>query len=295
MYLLHEVDTALERMENGTYGICETCHDPIEQERLAVDPLLRNCIEHLSAAEQRALERDLDLAFQIQQGLLPKNDLRYDGWSAVYHYEPAGAVSGDYCDIIIPDSTDGSLFFFVGDVTGKGVAASILMGHLHAMFRSLLIANLPLGELVARANRIFCEGTTTSHFATLVSGRANAQGEVEVCNAGHPSPLLVRHNGVEPIASTAPPIGLFCSGEFPTSKFTMSTGDSLVLYTDGLTESRSTSQKEYGEERLSALLRAHAASSPRELLGAILHDVHAFRGKASKTDDLAILVLRREV
>jgi sigma-B regulation protein RsbU (phosphoserine phosphatase) len=293
-YLLQEVDAALERMEHGTYGICETCHETIETKRLAVDPLIRNCIDHLSAAEQRALERDLDLAFQIQKGLLPKNNLRHNGWHAAYHYEPAGSVSGDYCDIIIPESSTCSLFFHVGDVTGKGVAASILMGHLHAMFRSLSITDSPLGELVAKANRIFCEGTTASHFATLVSGRANRTGEVEVCNAGHPSPLLIRRNGVHPISSTAVPIGVFCASEFPTVHVTMLPGESLVLYTDGLTEATSGLPQQYGDQRLKALLGGLAGSSPQEIIAACIDDLRSFRAGAAKTDDVTILALQRE-
>lgn len=293
-YLLQEVDTALEKMEQGTYGICETCHDPIEPERLAVDPLIRNCLDHLSAAEQRALERDLDLAFQIQQQLLPKNDIRLDRWNATYHYEPAGSVSGDYCDVIVPGGADGSFFFFVGDVTGKGVGASILMGHLHAMFRSLVMTNLPLCELVARANRIFCEGTTSSHFATLVAGKAWSNGDVEIVNAGHPFPQLVGRNGVRTISSTALPIGLFCSTEYPTTRFTISAGETLVLYTDGLTEARNDLDELYTETRLTKLLNKHSNAPQRELLGMCLHDLHAFRGKAAKTDDLTILVLQRQ-
>lgn len=293
-YLLREVDAALQKMEHGTYGICETCHDPIEPDRLAIDPLIRNCLDHLSSAEQRALERDLDLAFQIQRGLLPKNNLQHNGWHAAYHYEPAGAVSGDYCDIIIPESSICSVYFHIGDVTGKGVAASILMGHLHAMFRSLVIADLPLGDLVARANRIFCEGTTSSHFATLVSGRANTRGEVELCNAGHPSPLVVRHSGIQSISSTAVPIGVFCGSEFPISRISMASGESLVLYTDGLTEATNVSVEQYGEARLKRLLRAHTNSSPQEILTSCIHDLKTFKGGTAKTDDLTILVLQRQ-
>jgi phosphoserine phosphatase RsbU/P len=293
-YLLREVDAALERLEDETYGICETCQDPIEPERLAVDPLLRHCLDHLNASEQRALERDLDLAVEIQRGLLPKNNFQFNDWHTAYHYEPAGTVSGDYCDIIAPENASSPLFFHIGDVTGKGVAASILMGHLHAMFRSLVIANLSLGDMVARANRIFCEGTTASHFATLVSGRTNALGEVELCNAGHPYPLHVRRNGVQPISSTALPIGVFCGGEFPTSRVTVARGESLVFYTDGLTEAVNASGEQYGEERLMQLLGGYASSSPQEIVASVILDVNTFKGSNIKNDDLTILVLQRQ-
>src|SRR5438445_11700963 len=90
--LLQEVDAALERMDAGTYGICESCHETIESERLLLNPLVRNCIDHLSAEETRSLERVLDLAYQIQRALLPRTDVGIDGWDIAYHYEAAGPV-----------------------------------------------------------------------------------------------------------------------------------------------------------------------------------------------------------
>src|SRR5437870_5146064 len=88
--LLHEVDAALERIDQGTYGLCDVCHDPIETERLRADPFVRNCLDHLTRAEQRALEQDLDLAGRIQHVLLPKTQLSLGGWETCYHYEPLG-------------------------------------------------------------------------------------------------------------------------------------------------------------------------------------------------------------
>src|SRR5215472_10168248 len=101
--LLHEVDSALERMDNGSYGQCEECHDPIEQDRLLADPLVRYCLDHLSPSQRAALQRDLDLASQVQRNLLPQESLRAAGWETSYHYAPLGPVSGDYCDLIPSD------------------------------------------------------------------------------------------------------------------------------------------------------------------------------------------------
>src|SRR4051794_39447597 len=80
VHLLQEVDTALQQMDTGSYGLCEVCHDPIEEDRLTADPLLRNCLDHLTPGQRRALEQDLDLASQIQNGLLPKQSLSFAGW-----------------------------------------------------------------------------------------------------------------------------------------------------------------------------------------------------------------------
>jgi phosphoserine phosphatase RsbU/P len=120
--LLREVDSALERMGKGTYGICEECHEPVEADRLMTDPLVCYCLDHLTEPQRAALQRDLDLAAQVQRKLLPLAGLRSGGWETGYHYAPVGPVSGDYCDLI---PCDDQLFFVLGDVSGKGVAASI--------------------------------------------------------------------------------------------------------------------------------------------------------------------------
>jgi sigma-B regulation protein RsbU (phosphoserine phosphatase) len=298
--LLREVDSALERMQAGSFGICETCHDPIENDRLLVDPLCRNCLDHLSPAEQRALERDLDLAFEVQRGLLPKPELAMDGWSVAYHYEPAGPVSGDYCDWIA--GSDGLAHFFVGDVTGKGVAASMLMAQLHAIFRSLAAAVPSPAQLLAKANRIFCEGTLSSYFATVVGGRIAHGGEVEISNAGHCLPLHVRSGrnqgdvvpAVASIPSTGLPLGIFCDTDYNSQKLSLEKGDSLVLYSDGLTEAFNPAREQYGSQRLTRLLEERASLPPQELLAATLNDLKQFRAGAPKTDDLTIMIIRRD-
>src|SRR5713101_5185284 len=119
--LLTDVDAALDRFASGTYGLCQTCHDPIEPDRLLADPLVQFCLDHLTREEQRALENDLTLASRIQRALLPRVDFS-PGWEVRYHYQPAGLVSGDYCDLL--ETPDG-LLFLLGDVSGKGVAASM--------------------------------------------------------------------------------------------------------------------------------------------------------------------------
>src|SRR6202521_2707287 len=190
--LLTAVDAALSRINRGTFGICEACNDTIETERLLADPLVRFCLDHLTSAEQRALESDLSLAARIQRALLQKPGLAPDGWEVRYHYQPAGMVSGDYCDLF---ETDGGLLFMLGDVSGKGVAASMLMSHLHATFRSLAEAGLPLDRMVEDANRIFCESTLAGQFATLVVGRAAHDGLVEFVSAGHLPVLHIHCDG----------------------------------------------------------------------------------------------------
>src|SRR6202049_4018397 len=106
--LLHEVDSALERMAKGSYGLCQECHETIEQDRLLADPLVRYCLDHLTESQRAALQRDRDLASQVQRNLLPQVNLQAGGWDTSYYYAPLGPVSGDYCDLI---PSDGQLFF----------------------------------------------------------------------------------------------------------------------------------------------------------------------------------------
>jgi len=293
--LLEEVDSALARMDNGTYGLCLVCGDPVEADRLAADPLIQNCVDHLTPDQRRALEQDLDLASHIQTALLPENSLRTGGWEIYHHYDPAGPVSGDYCDLLRPGSDSGSLFFFAGDVSGKGVAASILMSQLHAIFRSLADARVSVSELVARANRVFANSTLSMHYATLVCGKAGGSGEVEICNAGHCPPFMIHSGQLSRIQATGLPLGLFASGEFSAQKLQAATGDTLFLYSDGLSEARNHADIEYGEERLVGLLEANHALPPRELAEACLRDLESHLAGAPRTDDLTIMVIRRAV
>ena len=289
--LLREVDSALDRMDKGTYGICEKCHEPVEQERLLADPLVCYCLDHLSDSQRNALQHDLDLAAQVQRNLLPKLNLRAGGWETCYHYAPIGPVSGDYCDLI---PADGHLFFALGDVSGKGVAASMLMTQLHAMFRSLTAASLPLGQIVTHANRILCEGALAGQYATLVCGRAQPDGHVEIHNAGHLPAVVVGQGGVLRIESTGLPLGLFCEAEFSATRLQLDAGDTLFLFTDGLSEARQ-DDDEYGVERVMQLVRQQASRSPSELIAACLDDLNGFTRPGSISDDLTLLAIQRNV
>jgi sigma-B regulation protein RsbU (phosphoserine phosphatase) len=289
--LILEVDAALSRMEAGTYGLCEVCRDTIEADRLIADPLARFCLDHLTPDQQRALESDLGLAAKIQRGLLPEPYLRRGGWEAAYHYEPVGIVSGDYCDLI--PGPGGDFHFILGDVSGKGVAASMLMVHLQAMFRTLIPMGLPLPDLLEHASRVFCESTLPTHFATLVCGRAGDSGEVELCNAGHLPPLHISASGVVQIEPTGLPLGAFCDAQFGSSRIRIDPGQSLVLYSDGLSEARDSGGRMYGSDRVCELARGQRGLPPRDLIRSCLDDLTSFRQGAPPGDDLTIMIIRR--
>jgi sigma-B regulation protein RsbU (phosphoserine phosphatase) len=290
-HLISEIDSALGRLDGGSYGLCETCHDPIEADRLERNPFLRFCLDHLSAAELQAHQQDLDLAMQIQSKLLPPRGVALENWDTHYRYEPVGAVGGDYCELIVLG--DGkSLFFAAGDVAGKGVAASLLMTHLSAIFRSLLSLDLSLADVISRANRLFCESTAAAQYATLVCGRATANG-LELCNAGHCRPLLLRRDLTERFDPTGLPLGLFSSAQYAVRRISLNGGDSLVLYSDGITEAQDPEGNEYGEVRLIRSLRDHFDQGAETMADAVLRDVARFRDTCPPNDDMTLLIVRR--
>jgi phosphoserine phosphatase RsbU/P len=287
--LLREVDSALERMDKGTYGLCEECHEPVEKDRLITDPLVCYCLDHLTQLQRAALQRDLDLAAAVQRNLLPQPNLRIDNWETSYHYSPVGPVSGDYCDLI---PSDGQLFFVLGDVSGKGVAASMLMTQLHALFRSLTALRLPLGQIIAQANRVLCESALVGQYATLVCGQVSATGELEIHNAGHLPVIVCGRAGTLKIESMGFPLGMFCEGEFSVSHLKLETGDTLFIYSDGLSEADGAGE-EYGVDRIARLVQEQNGRQAAELIAACLDDLRAFTGGGPQTDDLTVLAIQR--
>ncbi|HKD05857.1 MAG TPA: SpoIIE family protein phosphatase [Bryobacteraceae bacterium] len=294
--LLAEIDSALQRIDNGSYGICEVCKDTIEADRLQQNPFERFCLDHLDPQQRRAHEKDLQLATQIQSQLLPGRDIKTQIWAAHYRYQPAGIVGGDYCEIV-PSADGASLFFALGDVTGKGVAASLLMAHLSAIFRSLLSLDLPLAEMMVRANRLFCESTPATHYATLVAGRANGSGRgevnVDLCSAGHCRPLVLRRDGTEKVDSTGLPLGLFYDGRYTIRRIALDLRDSLVLYSDGITEAEDPDGDMYGEDRFIGCMRRHEGRDAIAIADGVLSDVARFRRAAPQQDDMTLLLLWR--
>jgi phosphoserine phosphatase RsbU/P len=292
--LLQQVDSALGRLGTEDYARCLVCDEHVEEADLLKNPLLEYCLCDLTPQQQRALEHDLNLARRIQTGLLPNPYLSAAGWEAYYRYEPSGVVSGDYCDLWMRSEEPGTIYFAVGDVSGKGVAASLLMAHLQSAFRSLLEKGVPLSELVERVNRQLLKAGIPTHYATLACGRLSQGGAVEMVNAGHCPPLVVRSHAIDTIGPTGFPVGLLADRPYEVNRFQLSNGDALVLYTDGLTESQRGESEEYGSERLERFLRQWPRRvAPRELVQAIRDDLATFAGETPRNDDLTIMVVQR--
>src|SRR5437773_2653030 len=285
--LLREVSAAIERLDLESYGVCQVCNEMIGQTTINTDPLARACFDCLTPAQIAELGEDLDRAWLIQGESLPKQDFKFNGWEVSYHYKPAGPVSGDFCDLMSTDN--GDLYFLVGDVSGKGVAASLLMSRLHAIFRSLISMGFGVSELVERANHLFADTTMQPYYATLVCGRAQPDGRVEICNAGHCAPLLIKNTVLSPIAATGLPVGMFCQEKYECAEFELNKGDRLLLYTDGLSEARDRAEVEYGDGRIHSLLNQCAELPAASVVRRLLEDVRDFAAGTTIADDLTIM------
>jgi sigma-B regulation protein RsbU (phosphoserine phosphatase) len=236
------------------------------------------------------LQAQLDLARQVQLRLLPDRRCCISDWEVAFSYESAGFVSGDYVDLI-PAGAD-AFYFALGDVSGKGVAASMLMSHLHATLRTLLPSNRTIEEVVTAASSTFCQSALPAQFATLVLGKADRSGNVELVNAGHNPVLLVEGADVEIIAAASLPLGMFCATDFTSVRRSVSAESTLFLYSDGITESTDDTGDEFDLNRLTDTLLQSRNRLPSELVETIQRTIIDFTDGAQPSDDRTMLALR---
>ena len=243
---------------------------------------------------QSTFETELELATRVQRSLLPKPTCCMAGWEISFSYEAARRVSGDYVDLV--QTHPDAYHFILGDVSGKGVAAALLMAHLHATVRMLLASGLSLGQIVRETSSTFCQSSLPAQFVTLVIGEATKAGEVELINAGQTPVLFAREGTTKVLPATEVPLGLFCGLEtVPTStivRLRALRGDMLMLYSDGATETTGVDGSEYGLERLRNLLSCTAHHSPDETIAAVLKDLRSFSPDSALADDRSLLALR---
>ena len=205
-------------------------------------------------------------------------------------------MSGDYVDLATAGPGGRDLYFVFGDVAGKGVAASILMSHLKAVFAGLIAAAPPLDRLMADANRRALRDAPSPATSPPWSPAGSAPTAAgELVNAGHPHPLLLAAGEVRQLPSTGLPVGMFCDARYDVERFGLAPGDALVLYTDGLSEATDPAGEEYGGERPARLLAGRSGASAQALTHALQADVEAFRAGTPQGDDLTLLAIRRKV
>lgn len=248
---------------------------------------------HRDALEKERLEREMELASRIQQEILPDQLPSPPGWSLLGWSRPARHVGGDYYDAI--DVGAGRLLLVLGDVTGKGMPAALLVSTLHSALRLLCDRDLELGGMLARLNTHIGESSASNKFITLFLAELElGTGILRWSNAGHNPPVLLRRDGqVDLLPASGIPLGLMPFGSWEPRETRLEPGDLLCVYSDGITEAASPSEEELGLDRLVTLLGAAATAPLEEVRQAIDTTVADFVGDQPAADDQTVLLLRR--
>jgi phosphoserine phosphatase RsbU/P len=255
---------------------------------------LRNFALSLEAAERRRLDEELALARRIQMALLPSSVPETPGWALHGGNIPSRGVSGDYYEVV--ERADGrEIVLMIADVSGKGMAASLLTVSLQALSTGPIEDGLPPEEICARLSRLLYRRTPPEKYATAFLGVLEpSTGLLRYTNAGHNPPLVVRAAGrVEELAPTGVPLGLLPGARYGAGEATLSPGDTLVLYTDGLVEASDPDGEEYGLARLREVCLRHRGLPCRSLAEALEEDLEAFVKGTPFADDRTIVLARR--
>ncbi len=228
----------------------------------------------------------------IQRRLLPDASPVIPGWDVWLFSRPANDVGGDLVDWIRFDA--GQHLLALGDVSGKGLPAALLMAKLQATIRALCSETTPLAELGGRINRIFRRDGISNRFATLaVLEVRGAGGAVHLLNAGHTPPILVRGGVPRSLAKGGAALGLLADAAYAVAEETLAPGDLLLVYSDGINEARNAEGECFGNERVAALAAGHARDGAAAMGRELLDAVQRFIGESRPDDDQTLLVLRR--
>lgn len=278
----------LQRLPRGDFSTPPT---PFEWTLAAGSLLLFLLI--LELRDKLALKGDLEVARQIQFGLLPFRPYRRPGLTVDAAMQPANTVGGDYFDVI--ELAEGTVAVVLGDVAGKGMPAALLMALLQGSLRTLLTAGLRGTALMSKLNAHLHENIPRNRLVTLFYAEVDpVSGRVSLVNAGHNPPFVLRGDGgLERLRATSVALGVVPGGDFEGKSLVLGERDRVFLYTDGITEAFDARDQEYGEERLEAALRASAGLPPPKLLEAVERDVLAFCGSERPRDDRTSMVVGR--
>lgn len=276
------VDLAVEAMRRGA---CDFVQKPWDNNRLLAT--IRK-----QAEPGRRRKSELEIAANVQQKLFPRKMRRLDTLDYAGHCVPAREVGGDYYDFLEIDNH--TIGFVLGDVSGKGVPAALLMANLQACFRSQAPhALLRAAEVLTTVNRHFFDSTAAERFATLVfASYDDVTRKIRYVNCGHCPPLLLRASGqMEQLEPTAAILGAFASWSCTEGETELRVGDTLLMYSDGVTEAGADAGAEFGEDRLMHALRVNHGQPAEVLVQAVVDEVAEFSGGA-RSDDVTVVALR---
>jgi serine phosphatase RsbU (regulator of sigma subunit) len=286
-----ELKDALESIEKGNFGECEVCHETVDPELLELDYTQCVCLDHYPEVTLRALENDLELASKVQRELLPCCVPALQDIQIAFHAEPARIVGGDYYDFF--EFKNGQQGVAIADVMGKGLPASMLMSNLQASLRILGPQFTELDSLMTKLNELFQRNLKLIRFITIFLAAIDTKtGTVEYCNAGHHPPILweAETQKIRWLQPTGPAIGLTRDAQFKSDIIKINQGDLLLLYTDGLVESRNGNSEEFGEDRLASFLTANHHKSANDFVKDLRDDAANFAKKFQ--DDLSLITVK---
>jgi serine phosphatase RsbU (regulator of sigma subunit)/pSer/pThr/pTyr-binding forkhead associated (FHA) protein len=242
------------------------------------------------ATEKARLDRELQLAAEIQRALLP------DALQSGFHFDVAAAsnacraIGGDFFDYF--NLPDGHFAFALGDVAGKGPPAALLTAMIQGVFAAQVTSVGSPAELMAQVNRALIRRAIQSRFATVMYGMLAPDGRLVYSNAGHNPPILIGRTGMRRLEVGGLILGLFPHATYEEDTIQLENGDTLVVFSDGVTEALNAAEEEFGEERLLACVDEHRACAPEAILAEILASVRTFAASAVQNDDVTALVLR---
>jgi len=244
--------------------------------------------------KDKLLARDeIQIARDVQIALQPQRQPTVPGWSFWCYTRPANDVGGDLVDYLTLDGFRHGVA--LGDVAGKGLGAALLSAKLQATLRALVPEAVSLDELGARVNAIFHRDGIDNRYATLFYAEVeHNSGRVRYLNAGHNPPLVIRANGVERLRASSFPLGMLPRVAYEEGRLDLAPGDVLLVYSDGLTEASNPSGEEFGSGRLEAVVPRLRGLSPAAVGELLLVEVDRFLGDARASDDLSLVVVRRD-
>ena len=242
-------------------------------------------------AEKERIGGELRVASQIQQSMLPEHHLHRDDVDIRGSLVPAREVGGDLYDYFIRDE---KLFFCIGDVSGKGAPSAMLMAVTHGLFRSASAHDSNPARIMDAINEVACQGNDTNMFVTMFIGVLDLlTGCLHYCDAGHDAPFIMV-NGKWSMVNVTPhlPIGVFDDTKYTVQETSIQPDSTIFLYTDGLTEAMNAEHKQFGLERIQAVLDTCADHDPKEILEKITQSVDGFVKHAEQSDDLTMLAIK---
>lgn len=245
------------------------------------------------AEAARLIRQELEIAHNVQQRLFPQDPPPIKGLDYSALCRPARSVGGDYYDFIPLD--DGGLFFTLGDVSGKGIAAAVLMASIQASIRTQVLSGVTsLATLMSNFNRAVYYFSMEDRYSTLFCGHLDpSMRRLTYVNAGQVRPLLLRSDGrMETLHKGGLPVGLMDDASYEQGEVTLATGDVILAFSDGISEATNSKGDMWEEDEIHEVLRRHASLSSVDLLTRLIAEADAFAGDAEQADDLTVVALK---